>query len=820
MMGTRRDDECAALSSMAVCAAVAENAAAHVIFEPSAVVASNKFHVRYVGSGTYGQVYSVAGAGAFVVCESAGPRAAPAHAHAHAAGGSDDTARTMLRIHHRLRSICGVPARPALGVVVAGAQVRGGGGQRDEQEGRGREREDEGQEARGGGEQRRSADGATMLDAFHQRTCTLLRHLREHFWADHPGDAAVCKKRQRPEERRGSTAGALHAVRRLLAYSPCNQVALKVQTHAEDEYRSIGTAVLREVAALIRIGEHPNVVPLHAVFTGFCFVGGIGSFDYTNVPTAPDSDDECARLAPLQSRCRPVNDEGGALDIVRASTRAGTNPRSCTMVMEYYECRGKSRSVKVDTLGELRELARGLVFAVHAVHGCGLMHRDIKCDNVLWKGRPIRAHEVALADFGHSRLLQHDRSLRYVQCSPAVPEPTMNTIDVCTLNYRAPEILLRCRRYTSAMDMWSVGATLIEFATGVFFGYEVDGGTTEAGVLMSIFSKLGSPRADTWREGYSRLRRQFKGGCFPKFRAVPVRQWCGPIVAQCDACCDFIAGLLQVDPSRRMTIQSALAHPFIDAQHAGPPRAVQPRTAARLAGATAATPPAVYEAGMWSLYDVWKQVCCDLETFHVARTMYVAFVERSGAGAPSDPCGTTMRVACLFLAAKLVEADLMYLDDFVAAAARSCQVTLDKAAVLQMETLVFTLLRGDLYGENMYRLLLAVRNRRDSAFNALMDLGVCASCTHACSGHTAGNHKRLCMLLAVCAHAHRDDRVPTGSQRARAVVKWAHQVMVHFGEPTDADSVRAVQLEAQCMYEAFRSCAACVVRFPWLATRK
>ena len=38
--------------------------------------------------------------------------------------------------------------------------------------------------------------------------------------------------------------------------------------------------------------------------------------------------------------------------------------------------------------------------------------------------------------------------------------------DVVTLWYRAPEILLGARKYTTAIDIWSVGCIFVEMATG------------------------------------------------------------------------------------------------------------------------------------------------------------------------------------------------------------------------------------------------------------------------------------------------------------------------------------------------------------------
>ena len=71
---------------------------------------------------------------------------------------------------------------------------------------------------------------------------------------------------------------------------------------------------------------------------------------------------------------------------------------------------------------------------------------------------------VKIADFGLARLLM-------------IPDKTL-THEVETLWYRAPEILLGQKRYTSAVDLWAVGCIFAElFLKRPLFlgtGYEIE----------------------------------------------------------------------------------------------------------------------------------------------------------------------------------------------------------------------------------------------------------------------------------------------------------------------------------------------------------
>ena len=75
------------------------------------------------------------------------------------------------------------------------------------------------------------------------------------------------------------------------------------------------------------------------------------------------------------------------------------------------------------------------------------MHRDLKPSNLLIDEA---AQKVKIADFGLAR-------------SFGLPLKTY-THEVVTLWYRAPEVLLGSKVYSTAVDIWSVGCILFELA--------------------------------------------------------------------------------------------------------------------------------------------------------------------------------------------------------------------------------------------------------------------------------------------------------------------------------------------------------------------
>jgi mitogen-activated protein kinase 1/3 len=87
------------------------------------------------------------------------------------------------------------------------------------------------------------------------------------------------------------------------------------------------------------------------------------------------------------------------------------------------------------------QILRGLKY----IHSANVLHRDLKPSNLLLKSNC----DLKICDFGLARGVEDEQSGGLTEY-------------VVTRWYRAPEIMLACQEYTSAIDMWSVGCIFAE----------------------------------------------------------------------------------------------------------------------------------------------------------------------------------------------------------------------------------------------------------------------------------------------------------------------------------------------------------------------
>ncbi|KAM9986215.1 hypothetical protein ACTFIY_010650 [Dictyostelium cf. discoideum] len=187
-------------------------------------------------------------------------------------------------------------------------------------------------------------------------------------------------------------------------------------------------------------------------------------------------------------------------------------------------------------LSEIKCFLLQLLRAVEYLHSHWIIHRDLKCSNLLYGNNG----NLKLADFGLARKYGYP----------------IESITPCmvTLWYRSPELLLGCQKYSTAVDLWSIGSIFGE----LLIGRPLITGNNEIDQIMRIFNLLGEPNEQIW-PGFSSLPN------FKRLNNIPHQPYNNlrelvPTIS--DTAFDLLNQLLTYDPTKRITASDAIQHPF------------------------------------------------------------------------------------------------------------------------------------------------------------------------------------------------------------------------------------------------------------------
>ncbi|KAL2588813.1 hypothetical protein AAZX31_02G065600 [Glycine max] len=119
-------------------------------------------------------------------------------------------------------------------------------------------------------------------------------------------------------------------------------------------------------------------------------------------------------------------------------------PESMYRVSKFYSNTNQSMPLIYVKL-YMHQIFRGLAYIHTVPGGC---HKDLKPQNILVD--PL-THQVKICDFGSAKVLVKGEA---------------NISHICSLFYRAPELMFGATEYTTSIDIWSAGCVLAELLLG------------------------------------------------------------------------------------------------------------------------------------------------------------------------------------------------------------------------------------------------------------------------------------------------------------------------------------------------------------------
>lgn len=188
----------------------------------------------------------------------------------------------------------------------------------------------------------------------------------------------------------------------------------------------------------------------------------------------------------------------------------------------------------------LYQILRGLKY----IHSANVLHRDLKPSNLLLRSNC----DLKICDFGLARGVEDEQTGGLTEY-------------VVTRWYRAPEIMLACQEYTSAIDMWSVGCIFAELlARSPLFP-----GEDYIAQLRLICDKLGRPTEDDLDFVTSERAKRFMLS-LPSKPPTPLGELFPVHKGEKDAL-HLLKCMLEIHPKKRITIEKCLEHPFLESLH-------------------------------------------------------------------------------------------------------------------------------------------------------------------------------------------------------------------------------------------------------------
>lgn len=206
------------------------------------------------------------------------------------------------------------------------------------------------------------------------------------------------------------------------------------------------------------------------------------------------------------------------------------------------------------TLPRVRKIAKQVLESLAFIHGLGLVHADIKPENILIDS--FTHSTVKLIDLGSSCFV-YDHLHSYVQ----------------SRSYRAPEVLIGAA-YDSRIDIWSLGCVIVELLTGrvLFLNDTIQ---TILARIMAICGPI--PRhviaaGKQSHEYFTRSMRLYETvtdqfGYRSVTLLAPRRTSLRARTGVSDPLfLSFIASCLEVDPAKRMSAAELLTHPWLQGE--------------------------------------------------------------------------------------------------------------------------------------------------------------------------------------------------------------------------------------------------------------
>ncbi|XP_071768892.2 dual specificity protein kinase CLK2b [Centroberyx gerrardi] len=224
----------------------------------------------------------------------------------------------------------------------------------------------------------------------------------------------------------------------------------------------------------------------------------------------------------------------------------------------------KANSFLPYPINQIRHMAYQICHAVNFLHDNKLTHTDLKPENILFVNSDYTLTYNAEKKRDEKRV--KDTTVRLVDFGSATFDHEHHSAVISTRHYRAPEVILELG-WSQPCDVWSIGCILFEYYEG-FTLYQTHDNKEHLAMMERIQGPI--PQRMIHR---SRKQRYFcrgrldwnessKAGRYVNTKCKPLRRYLSSKTTEHHQFFDLLERMLEYEPAKRISLSSALHHPF------------------------------------------------------------------------------------------------------------------------------------------------------------------------------------------------------------------------------------------------------------------
>ncbi|RXN29151.1 dual specificity kinase CLK4-like isoform X1 [Labeo rohita] len=225
----------------------------------------------------------------------------------------------------------------------------------------------------------------------------------------------------------------------------------------------------------------------------------------------------------------------------------------------------KENSFQPFSINHIRHMAYQIIRAVRFLHKNKLTHTDLKPENILFINSE---YDIKY----NSKMKRDERTLKnpdvkVVDFGNATYEHEHHTSVVSTRHYRAPEVILDLG-WRHSCDVWSVGCILIEYYLGSTL-FQTHDSKEHLAMMERVLGPIPTHMLQKTRKRYVHHDKldwdvHSSSGRYVRKQCKPLRQYLVSGSSDHVQLFDLIERMLEYDVSKRITLDEAIKHPFLD----------------------------------------------------------------------------------------------------------------------------------------------------------------------------------------------------------------------------------------------------------------